>query len=274
MGSVLSVEGKPVLTVKQTSSRLDLRPGLKVSAGDAIDTDHASKAKVYLIDETILDIHSDARVLIPRLIAPDSPQRRVLIEVERGKVRAKVNREVDRNKGRFEIHTYAATLGVEGTDFVVDVQPPDASGLTKTTIIVVEGQVAVRAAKDGDNANAAFITLPAGTRYTAVAKIIGETLEQDALNGDDIEKLKSSEWNELARLSRLDNESFVQAISLAGGAGFGASTLAAVSAGVRADRIPAVRAASREEQLFRKRFRDDDLNSRSNLVKLTVGFPQ
>jgi hypothetical protein len=271
VGNVLSVSGLPQLVLKADASAHGLGPGAAVDPGDAVTTDAQSTAKIHLIDETILDVHSQSHVIIPNIMDPTSARRTVLIEVQRGKIRARVNRELERTRGRFEIHTYAASLGVEGTDFFVEVAPPDRGGVTTTTITVFEGKVAVRGAKDRDNPAGAKLELTAGMRYTATAKIIGQALEQDAFRPQDIEMLDAPALQELSRQAKLENATFLQSVSVAGG--FGLSTLNTIGINVAGDKLGPLHASSRTDALFKKRFRDDEFSTQSNLVNLTIGFP-
>lgn len=275
VGSVLSVSGFPAVTLKSDASQLGLGPGFALNSGDLVSTDEKSTAKIHLIDETILDVNVLSRIVIPRLINPDSPQRQVLIQIERGKVRAKVTRELERSKGRFEIHTQAAAMGVEGTDFVVDASPAGADGIARTTVTVIEGQVALRMAKDRDNPEAPKLVLTAGMSYTAAAKIIGEAIEQDAFKPEDIKKLEQPALDEIARAAKLNNEAFLQAISVSQGpGGFGAATLHAMNRHVVKDALPPMQQKNDGDRLFRKNFRDDQFNDRSNFVNISIGFPQ
>ncbi len=275
VGQVLSVKGLPSIVLKSDASRLGLGPGFPLNSGDQVATDEQSAAKLHLIDETILDVSASSSLFIPLLIAPDSRERQVLIQVERGKVRAKVNRELERSKGRFEIHTAAAAMGVEGTDFVVEVFPADGDGVVRTSVTVIEGQVALRQAKDRDNPDGVKLILTAGMSYTAAAKIVGEAVEQDAFRSEDVKKLEQSAIDSVARAARLTNETFLQAISVGNGpGGFGLSTIQAVNRNLSKDPVGAIRQAKTGEALFRKNFRDDQFNDRSNFVNVTIGFPQ
>src|SRR5665213_3507708 len=121
VGVVLSVHGSPILQSKAILQQIRMGPGAPFDAGDVVTTDRESSAKLSLIDETILDVHPESKITIPHILDPASAARQVLIEVERGRVRAKVNRELQRSRGKFEIHTQAVVLGVEGTDFVIEV---------------------------------------------------------------------------------------------------------------------------------------------------------
>lgn len=275
VGQVLSVKGFPSVTLKSDSKQQGLGPGFPLNSGDLVATDENSTAKIHLIDETILDVNVLSRLIIPLLIAPDSRERQVLIQIERGKVRAKVNRELERSKGRFEIHTQAAAMGVEGTDFVVEVFPPDSNNITRTTVTVIEGQVAVRQAKDRDNPAGQKLILTAGMSYTAAAKTVGEAIEQDAFKPEDIKKLEQSAIDDVARAAKLTNDTFLQSISVGQGpAGFGTSTLLAVNRNVTKDGIQNVKQENSADALFRKNFRDDQFSDRTNFVNLTIGFPQ
>lgn len=275
VGQVLSVKGLPSIVLKSDASRQGLGPGFPLNSGDQVATDERSSAKLHLIDETILDVNVSSLIFIPLLVAPDSRERQVLIQVERGKIRAKVNRELERSKGRFEIHTAAAAMGVEGTDFVVEVIPPDADGVVRTTVTVIEGQVALRQAKDRENPAGLKLILTAGMSYTAAAKLVGEAIQQDAFRAEDIKRLEQSAIDEVARAAKLTNETFLQAISLGNGpGGFGLSTIQAVNRNLSKDGLAEVETGKTENPLFRKNFRDDQFNDRSNFVNVTIGFPQ
>jgi hypothetical protein len=275
VGNVLSLQGAPTLRIKSTSSEKTANVGQPLDPGDLLKTDQSSTVKLHLIDETILDVGTLSTLLIPRLLDPNSPQRNVLIDVERGKIRAKINRELERAKGRFEIHTNAATLGVEGTDFVIEVTPADASGSVTTRVTVLEGQVAVRLARDADNPAAPHLTLLPGQQFLATARLVGEAIEQDAFREQDIKKLEKAELDDLAKSARLTNETFLQAITLSGSGpgGFGTSTLQAMNRSLRADALPSIRREKSGDALFQKRFRDDQFSENTNFVNLSIGFP-
>lgn len=274
VGRTLSVTGQPTLTTRSSEVKI-LGPGFPLNPYEDIATDDQSTAKLHFIDETILDVSAGSSFRIPNIVAPDSPQRKVQIEVTKGRIRANVNREIERAKGLFEVHTKAAILGVEGTDFVIDVPPVAEDGTTTTTITVLEGQVAVRSGRELNNPAARHITLTKGMTFTATAKLIGETIQQDEFDEKLIQKLDSASLNDVASKAQLTNKTFIHAVSLSGkAAGFGASTLQTMGASIGADPIKAIKKASGDgkQDIFSTRFQQTPDNgvAPSAHVKITT----
>lgn len=275
VGVTLSVAGQPILKPKGISVPRPLDPGSSLESGDLVTTDIKSTAKIHLIDQTILDVGIESVVKIPKLLEPNSPGRQVIIDVERGRIRAKINREIDRSRGRFEIHTKAAIMGVEGTDFVVDVQPNADEESVTTIISVIEGQVAVRSGKSGDDPNARQITLTQGMRYTATAKLLGDMIEQDELDEKLILRLDEANFKELAGKAQLTNKTFLHAVSLTGRTvGFANNTIKTLSQTLRVDNVKPVKKASADNALtaalFTSRFRETIDNQISTPARVVI----
>lgn len=132
-GAIVTVNG--LAEVTRGGSRVALKPGDSVFPHDVIDVAKGGSIKLLLNDKSILDIGSGAAFRVDKYIAHKGVDREVELAVAHGTLRSAVTQKVEGN-GKFHVKTSSATMGVRGTDFVVQAD-------TKTQVTVIQGQVEV-----------------------------------------------------------------------------------------------------------------------------------
>lgn len=106
---------------------------------ERVETREASRAKILFIDDTILSVGSNTRVIIDEhVFDPERNLRQATVSMGVGTLRVLVGKTFG-GGSKFEVHTPTAVAGVRGSYFIVSVPSPDV-----TEIIVLEGVVAVR----------------------------------------------------------------------------------------------------------------------------------
>lgn len=200
-GEVVSVEGTAFIRADARASAGAPKPakgGDPIRQGDVLNTASDGKVKIMMKDRTIVDIGPSALFKIDEFKANQGANREVKINMMYGSVRASVSEKL-KGKGKFQIRTPAAIMGVRGTEFIVKSEvpsnlktvaaaianpekpaaPPAAAvagassgGAAKTEITVVQGRVDVEqkpAAKSPGSAapKVETVALTAGTQLVA-----------------------------------------------------------------------------------------------------------
>jgi hypothetical protein len=109
------------------------KKGDDVVWNDVVRTDKGGRARITLLDQSILSVGSQAEL---RIVKHDAKSQQTSIEVGYGRVRAEVA-PVTQQGGSFEIKTPTAVAGVIGTTFGID------SSIGTTTFLCVSGTVMV-----------------------------------------------------------------------------------------------------------------------------------
>jgi len=109
------------------------KKGDDVAWNDVVRTDKGGRARITLLDQSILSVGSQAEL---RIVKHDAKSQQTSIEVGYGRVRAEVA-PVTQQGGSFEIKTPTAVAGVIGTTFGID------SSIGTTTFLCVSGTVMV-----------------------------------------------------------------------------------------------------------------------------------
>jgi len=164
----------------------DLKVGDRLYKGDVVNTSSDGAVKLLMSDKTILDIGPSSLFKVNEYKLKNVNDRQVDLGMDYGKVRALVNQKVN-DKGRIQIRTKAAVMGVRGTEFIVNAGSPSISAqfatgnqgadleIPKTEIVVISGQVdvAMPQAKSLDGGALSSppktMSLTAGTKMTTVA---------------------------------------------------------------------------------------------------------
>jgi len=105
------------------------KKGDEVIWNDVVRTDKGGRARITLMDQSILSVGSQAEL---RIIKHDAKSQQTSIEVGYGRVRMEVT-PVTQPGGSFEVKTPTAVAGVIGTTFGVD------SSIGSTTILCISG---------------------------------------------------------------------------------------------------------------------------------------
>lgn len=109
------------------------KKGDNVVWNDLVRTDKGGRARITLLDQSILSVGSQAEL---RIIKSDAKSQQTSIEVGYGRVRAEVA-PITQPSGSFEIKTPTAVAGVIGTTFGID------SSIGTSTFLCVSGTVMV-----------------------------------------------------------------------------------------------------------------------------------
>jgi hypothetical protein len=137
------------------------KPGSALDVCDHVLTGEESSAIVNFPDLSVVRMRAESEIVI--LAPPSKPTR---LEVLLGRIRMNVGK-VLRGES-IEVKTNLATLGIKGTDFVVDV----ADG--QETLLVIEGEVGVTSSVSG-----AATIVTAGQSITASATGLSEVTTFD-----------------------------------------------------------------------------------------------
>ena len=109
------------------------KKGDDVIWNDLVRTDKGGRARITLLDQSILSVGSQAEL---RIIKHDTKSQQTSIEVGYGRVRMEVT-PVTKQGGSFEVKTSTAVAGVIGTVFGID------SSIGATTFLCLSGTVSV-----------------------------------------------------------------------------------------------------------------------------------
>lgn len=148
VGQVVTVAGKVLIRAEssQTMQLTFVKPGDKLKKGSILNTGSNGSVKLLMTDKTIIDLGPSSLFKVNEYQLNNTADRKVDVSVDYGQVRASVNQKVNPEKGKFTIRTKAATMGVRGTEFVVNAGLPPGTGPAakpQTSITVMEGTVEV-----------------------------------------------------------------------------------------------------------------------------------
>jgi len=158
-GKAVNVSGRVLVrNINEPSGEMHfLKVGDPVLAGTLINTGSTASAKLLMTDKTILDLGPSSLFRVDEYKLAQVSDRKVDVSVEYGKVRASVNEPVG-TQGKFNVRTRSATLGVRGTEFIVDAPQSPEVGKSpiqvknrtlssepsqKVSVTVVHGSVAM-----------------------------------------------------------------------------------------------------------------------------------
>lgn len=129
--------------------------GDPVYVGDQLRTGADGRIQVKFVDLTVINVSSNSRLEITEYLYQKESERKSLLRLLRGKLRAVVSKYSGAGRNEFRFFTPTAVAGVRGTDLVLDIQPADPEnppseqpsenpeGYT-TALAVLEGEVALR----------------------------------------------------------------------------------------------------------------------------------
>jgi hypothetical protein len=147
-GEIVVVQGKVMIRSEKDGpgsgvSRV-AEAGGAVYPDDVVNTSSESKIKILLKDKSIIDLGPSSLFKVDHFDgAQGTTGRKVDLSMAYGTMRTAVTQKLT-GTGRFKVHTPSATMGVRGTEFVVqsDLQPDNKSQNT-TQVTVLQGAVAV-----------------------------------------------------------------------------------------------------------------------------------
>jgi hypothetical protein len=185
-----------------------LKPGDKLYKGSIVNTGSNGAVKLLMTDRTILDLGPSSLFKMNdyQLKPGEVGDRKVDMSLDYGTVRASVNEKLTTSKAKFTIRTKAATMGVRGTEFVVNAAIPEknAAGATieppKMSLTVMHGKVEVADAAAA--ANAPKIPVTPGLQFAKSGEGMGQVAQ---LGTADVAKIKAGAFQK--------DMTFMQAVS-------------------------------------------------------------
>jgi hypothetical protein len=260
-GKVVSVEGNVLIRQdgKVGGKAQAMKPGFDVKEGDVINTASDGKAKIMLEDKTILDIGPSALFKVEKYSANHGGDRNIGLSMPYGTTRVAVSKPIAAG-GKFQIRTRTATMGVRGTEFVVQSEmgatiaaaiagpSQDKSGgksksgaadKASTKVTVIQGKVEVAQtkteSKEGEARKpaAAPAMLTAGMQVTSTS---GASAKKPV-------KLDAAQISQVSAATTVTDNTFSNAVTLdvssgSGGgssdSGAGAATREAISVAIAA----------------------------------------
>lgn len=134
VGRVLSARGSATLKGPGGGSSVELTRGVRVYAGDLIQTGADSSVRLMLNDKSVIDIGANTELSLESFKRAKKVRRDSLRLIV-GRVWARVTALFGAGSS-FEVDTETAVAGVRGTEFIIEV---DRDG--KTTVSVIDGSV-------------------------------------------------------------------------------------------------------------------------------------
>jgi len=110
------VELIPAVNVQRGASQLMATPQMGVQWQDVITTQRRSRARIQLLDGSVLNVGSESKLVVTR---HDPDARQTELELNYGRVRSQVTRDA-RPGASFRVRTPTAVAGVVGTDFFME----------------------------------------------------------------------------------------------------------------------------------------------------------
>jgi hypothetical protein len=181
-----------------------LKPGDKLYKGSIVNTGSTGAVKLLMTDRTILDLGPSSLFKMNdyELKKGETGDRKVDLSLDYGTVRASVNEKLTTSKGKFTIRTKAATMGVRGTEFVVNAPIPATGSVEppKMSLTVMHGKVEV--ADPNAAAGAPKLAVTPGLQFAKSGDSIGQVAQ---LGTQEVAKIKSDAFQK--------DMTFTQAVS-------------------------------------------------------------
>ncbi|MEW6778206.1 MAG: FecR family protein, partial [Bdellovibrionota bacterium] len=115
-GKITHVQGQVEVRRLGDVGARSARRWMDVFPDDVIETGANGRARILLSDSSVLTLSEQSKLRIDEQVYdPAKGERKSLLNLFRGKVRAVVSKYLNASKSRFEIHTPTAVAGVRGT---------------------------------------------------------------------------------------------------------------------------------------------------------------
>lgn len=114
LGQVIQVTGLMEIQRAKQTTWLAAQRDTDVYSGDTITTGDDSRGTIKLVDDSIIRVHANSKIVLNTMISPVEKKHSVLLFF--GKLWNRVGKEALRKKV-FEVQTPTAVCGVRGTDF-------------------------------------------------------------------------------------------------------------------------------------------------------------
>lgn len=212
-GKAVSVSGKILIreAASPKANPRDLRVGDTVQAGQVINSSSNGSAKILMTDKSIIDIGSSTLFKVDEYLLKKGSDRKVSLSIDYGKVRTSVNQPVG-EKGQYRFRTKTATMGVRGTEFIVQSEIANPSGAgaqaVKNEITVVSGTVSFTSP---EVPRGQTMSLTTGSQL-----VVGSTNPADANKAEapQVKQLSKQELQTAASDAKVTDKTFVQAVAI------------------------------------------------------------
>lgn len=183
--------------------------GQNLSKGTQITTDEDSKVKLFLKDESIIDIGPSSKFVLTSCETRKGVQE-INLELEFGLIRANVVKKFNSSKRVFKVKTPTSILGIRGTEFFIDWQKDEADNVSEQ-ISVSEGQIEVTSLFDSVNPT---FKLEAGTEFKADGLLTFEGKEKkvEIVTPPKIDQFNSSQQKEIENRVKVESKVFESAV--------------------------------------------------------------
>ncbi|MBW1992377.1 MAG: FecR domain-containing protein [Deltaproteobacteria bacterium] len=124
VGRFLQVQGQVDLLKQGQLPAQKVEAYDEVDIGDIVRTKSASKAQIQFVDDTVLTIGPESRVVIEKyLFDADQGERQAVLRVFMGLVKTVVNQVYETEEPDFIMKTHTAVMGVRGTKWLAYLLP-------------------------------------------------------------------------------------------------------------------------------------------------------
>jgi len=166
VGNITALNGKA--SIERGSKELSATLGAPLESKDTVVTAKNSKAQLTFKDNTIITVGKESRFSVEEYLFDATPDSIAKFNMITGTIRAVSGKIGKIAPEKFIVRTKTATIGIRGTDFIVQV-----SSNGEITILCMQGSIVVRSA---DGVNVAIV--PAGSYITlSAAGAMGEVKE-------------------------------------------------------------------------------------------------
>ena len=257
-GEVVSINGVVFVREDGASSASAIRnvkAGDVLYAGDVVNTSSTGSAKLLLKDKTVVDLGPSALLKLNKFSANGGSDREVDVSMAYGSIRTAVSQKLQ-GKGKIFVRTSVTTMGVRGTEFVVDSTPPSGSDLdrailnlknkdlvppaapgsaqdARTAITVLQGEVEARQRlADQPQASSQAVSLKAGKQLVARE---GDKVPAASLT------LSPQQLAAISSQARFKDKTFLKAVAFDSAEGAGEATkklIASAMAGASPPDVP------------------------------------
>lgn len=212
-GAVVSVKDVATIVPGSGGAAYPAKPGESIYAKDTIKTSAAGAVKILLKDHSVVDLGAATVFRMDQYNQNNGSDREVQATLGQGSVRGAVSEKIT-GSGKFHLKTATATMGVRGTEFVVD-QPPAKPGapMPPTKVTVLQGQVEVAhvsmtLSPQGGGANHA----PVAASKTILTS--GQQVVSDTGGTSKPVTLDSGTLSKVASVSKVTDNTFSKAITI------------------------------------------------------------
>jgi len=188
-----------------------IKLGQVLPKGASLKTGPKSLVKLILLDDSILDLGPSSQIKLS-----DCQEKnwnlKINLELQKGSVRALVNKSPKKKREEFQLKTNTSVLAVRGTEFFVSWQQ-DNRGQVSEQIGVVEGQVDVRSIFDG---SVKPLSITGGTEFRAegVVQQVGGQIKIEPKAPPKVDQFTAQEQRQAEQMTKVEPKIFENAVDL------------------------------------------------------------